>query len=198
MVGWEAPVHQRIMKRNMILIGIALAGLAVVFVVLSKNGCLSKQEPLAMIETTTIEIEGLSAWYRTAGDPSKRPIVFLHGWGARRDDVCGRGIDRVVTELSNDYRVVALELPGLIRSDPPPTAWGMNEYAAFVHAFIERMQFSQPPVLMGQSFGGGIASTVAEQYPEDVPVLVLVDATQGNRPENAYYQFRFYWKTFYD
>lgn len=180
-----------------ILIAVVI-GAAVIFLLLNKNSCLSRHESLALIETKTVEIDGLTAWYRTAGDPAKRPIVFLHGWGARRDDVCGRGIDRVVTELSKNYHVVALELPGLIRSDPPLTAWSMDEYAGFVRLFVDRMNFREQPIMMGQSFGGGIATNYAARYPKDVPILILVDASQGDRPLNVYYQLRFYWKSLYD
>ncbi len=185
-------------KKVTILILVAIAGIGAAVFIAGKNGCLSTREPLATIETKIVEIDGLRTYYRVAGDSTKQPLVFPHGWGARRDDICGQGIDRVMTELSKEYRVVTPELPGLIRSSPPPTAWGMDEYAQFVHSFIERMEFSEPPILMGQSFGGGVATHYVLRYPKETPLLILVDASQGDRPKNAYYQLRFYWKSFYD
>ena len=139
----------------------------------------------------------LDIFYQTAGSPNNRPLIFLHGWGARAEDTCGRGRRSVTAKLSEHFFVYSVELPGLIRSEPPHEVWDMEEYAKTIRSFIKLLGIDRP-IIMGQSFGGGVATTYAGLYPDDVPYLVLVDASPGKRTPNFYYNLRFKWKPFFD
>lgn len=121
----------------------------------------------------------------------------MHGWGARRDDTCGIGRKNVTAKLAKYFNVFSVELPGLIRSEPPQSVWSMEEYATFLRLFIDKIGIDRP-IIMGQSFGGGVATTYAGIYSEDVPYLVLVDASPGKWTKNFYYNLRFKWKPFFD
>lgn len=154
------------------------------------NCCPNTQEQLT--EKQTI-INGLNVVYQVAGNPENPAILFMPGWGARKDNVCGKGKKRVIEKLSQYFYVISPEFPGLARSQPPHTAWSNEDYATFIHTFLKSLHATST-VVMGQSFGGGVATTYAHIYPKDTTHLILVDATQGNRPNNWYYQLRFKWK----
>jgi len=171
--------------------------LAIVLIALIKNDCLSSYEMPVQVQDHKITINDLETYYQTAGDSSKPTILFMHGWGARKNNFCGKGKERVISELAQHFHVVALELPGLVRAAPPQEVWNVEEYARFVHAFLAFLEL-KPKFIMGQSFGGGIASTYASLYPENTPGLILIDASQSNRPKNFYYSLRFKWKPFFD
>lgn len=150
-----------------------------------------------MIAEHTILISGLNIRYCIAGDSQKQPLVFLHGWGARVKDILGRGQRNVISELSKDFYVIAPDLPGLVCSEPPREIWGMEEYAQCINIFLRTLGIKKP-IVMGQSFGGGVATTYAYLYPEKIPELILADAVQGNRPENWHYRLRFKWQSLCD
>ena len=150
-----------------------------------------------MLSEKQITIEGLTLFYQVAGNPQNKPLIFLHGWGARAKDTFGKGRSKVTEKLSKYFYVYAIELPGLIRSQPPKVVWDMEDYAKIIHSFIKALTINKP-ILMGQSFGGGVATTYAGFYPNDISFLVLVDASPGKRKPNFYYSLRFKWKPFFD
>ena len=158
------------------------------------SACPNVQQKLTENKAT---IDGRDIYYQTAGNSTNAPLIFMHGWGARRDDTCGIGRKNVTAELAKHFNVYSLELPGLIRSEPPQSIWDMEDYGRFLRLFIEEVGIDHP-IVMGQSFGGGVATTYAGLYPEDVPYLVLVDASPGKRTKNFYYSLRFRWKPFFD
>lgn len=96
-----------------------------------------------------------------------RPLVILlHGWGRDRKDLVA------VTERVPG-RIVFVDLPGFGASPPPPSAWGSGEYAELVGEGIAALRSSPsqsasssvPVVLVGHSFGGRVALTLAAETP---------------------------------
>lgn len=129
------------------------------------------------ISDSQVEINGLNVYYRTLGDPSDVPVIFIHGWGG-----VYKTRDNILSEIGR-YRTygIILELPGMDRSDIPSAPWTNEDYADFLHQFVTHLGLEKP-VLIGQSFGGGVIATYAEKYPNDLRSLVLVDANTNNKP----------------
>jgi len=102
------------------------------------------------------------------------PVVLLHGWGTSAESLGG-----IAKALEDQFRVLAIDLPGFGWTPPPPAAWGTREYAAHVEAFMgsNGIAFAN---LLGHSFGGRIALALAAQSPHRVRRLVLV-ASAGIR-----------------
>lgn len=94
-----------------------------------------------------------------SGDPE---VLALHGWG--RD---GADFARTLDGLD----AVALDLPGFGASPPPGEATGAGGYAAAVMPALEA--FPRPPVVVGHSFGGRVAVSLAASRPDAVRALVL-------------------------
>src|SRR3990167_1732896 len=59
------------------------------------------------ISDSTVNIDGQTVYYRTAGSRDKQVLVFLHGWGARLGNKCGT--DGVIDALARHYYVIAPE-----------------------------------------------------------------------------------------
>ena len=104
-------------------------------------------------------------------------VLFLHGWGSRFSAFQGP-----IERTSAYYRVLALDLPGFGESGEPPEAWGVDDYADFVLAFLAELQVEEA-ILVGHSFGGRIAVKLAarQERPLRIPKMVLVDSA-GIRP----------------
>ncbi len=146
------------------------------------------------VQDYTSKIDGLTVYYRVAGDPETQPIVFLHGLGARRDGPCGN--DGVIAALAEHFYVIAPEHPGFIRSEPPKAVWTFEEYAHALRALLLPLKLPKF-ILMSQSWGGGIASMYAKFYPDEVQTLVFVDAKIGSRRENWYTRLRYVFNDFF-
>ena len=97
-------------------------------------------------------------------------VVLLHGWRRTHEDFA-----RVAVDLSSrGVAAVAIDLPGFGATPPPEAATGARGYAALLAPLVERLAAaSGPPVLVGHSFGGRVATCLAARYPETVGGLVL-------------------------
>ena len=107
-----------------------------------------------------IEVNGIDVNYRTQGEGT--PLVLLHGWGA---DI--RCFDRIFRDLSPEYKVISLDLPGFGLSGDPAGEWGVGDYAEFVKAFLKALKVDRMR-LLGHSFGGRISIKLATD-PEFAP-----------------------------
>jgi len=150
------------------------------------------------IKDYKIRVNGLYIYYRIAGTPTNLPIVFLHGWGARKDSLFGRlGVENVIVELAKYFYVVAPELPGLIRSQPPKRVLNMRNYSRLLHDLLKSLALEKF-VLMGQSWGGGVAITYASLYHDQIRRLILVDAKLGKRKDDFYLKLGKFWHFVFD
>ena len=87
-------------------------------------------------------------------DKSALTTIFIHGSGGDRDEWRGQ-----LEGLSNRFNVIALELPGHGKSDPPGEN-SIAEYAVWVVDFIENMGLSKV-VIIGCSLGSAITQWIA-------------------------------------
>lgn len=83
----------------------------------------------------------------------KSTVLILHGWG---DSSQSQGWLVMQRALAKNYNVCIVDLPGFGGSDMPATAWGLNEYAQFVAAFLAKIRL-QPDTIIAHSNGGAIA-----------------------------------------
>ncbi len=104
------------------------------------------------------------------------PVVFLHGWGLGQHSY-KRALKRLVRL---GCRVVAPALPGFGGSadlSGPDLSFG--GYARWVDRFLGAIGLEEPAFVVGHSFGGGVATQVAHDYPGRVRCLVLVNSLGG-------------------
>lgn len=135
----------------------------------------------ATLPTQLTTVLGLKTRHMIAG--SGPPVLVLHGWGASIEAVYP-----IVTGLAPVATVHALDLPGFGQSDPPPEPWGVEDYQAFVAAFMDALAIAAPTIV-GHSNGGRIAIRMAATEPTRAARLVLVDAA-GIRPKRTFRWYR--------
>ncbi|PSR36161.1 MAG: hypothetical protein C7B44_10455 [Sulfobacillus thermosulfidooxidans] len=97
------------------------------------------------------------------------PVIFLPGMGWTAESVWPFRL------LQDRYTVHALDLPGLGRSAPLPHAANWYDVAFWVKSYCDSQGFGAVR-LIGHSTGGVVALAFADQYPERVHQLVLLDA----------------------
>ena len=122
----------------------------------------------------TTGVAGRIARYATGGDGPA--LLFLHGWA-----LGFRSYQPALTHLmAAGWRVLAPGLPGLSGTpDLPLESRNLKGYADWVAEFCQEMK--APRVLVvGHSFGGGVAIQLAHDHPELVSQLVLVNSIGGS------------------
>ena len=122
-----------------------------------------------------IDVDGRPAHYGVGGTVGP-PVVFLHGWG-----LGSRAYKRAVSRLiARGCRVYAPSLPSFGgTADLPAAEMSLAGYADWVASFMTEVAIDEPVLLIGHSFGGGVAINVAERHPELVSYLVLLNAVGG-------------------
>jgi len=98
-----------------------------------------------------------------------RPLLYLHGlggWG--RWESCHMAVG--ITNL-----VYAPQLPGWPDGQIPPGVASVGDYARVMWQFLDAVGVNTVD-LVGHSFGGWVALSLAAEHPRRVAKLVLVDA----------------------
>ncbi len=101
---------------------------------------------------------------------NKPTLLFLHGLSLNK-----KFWESTIEHLSNDYRCIALDLPGHGESRSSVTNGSMSAYAAAVREVIEKLNL-QNVTMVGHSMGGQISIILALQMPSVISKLVLVCA----------------------
>src|SRR3989338_3441985 len=82
-------------------------------------------------------------------------ILFLHGGGVRALTCL-----KILNPLSENYNVIAPDIPCFGESSVPDEIWGLEEYADFFDKFIDFLGINDI-IVIGHSLGGGIALNLA-------------------------------------
>jgi len=97
------------------------------------------------------------------------PVVLLHGLSSS----C-RIWDLTAPLLAREFRVVAVDQRGHGLTDRPDSEYTFVEVCADLDALLLALRFDRP-ILVGHSWGAGVALQFAADQPERVAALVLVD-----------------------
>ncbi len=97
----------------------------------------------------------------------KETIIFIHGLGSYLP-----AWNKTIEGLKDQYRCIAIDLPGYGKSSKNPHSGLMSFYAKTVLEFLDSMGIENP-ILTGHSMGGQISMVAALQYPERVKKLIL-------------------------
>ncbi|HEY8346436.1 MAG TPA: alpha/beta hydrolase [Symbiobacteriaceae bacterium] len=123
------------------------------------------------LETRRITVDGVGITYYGAG-AGRHTIILLHGAGV---DSALLSWAEVIPLLAHRYRVIAPDLPGYGTSDRISGEYSLAFYTRIVRGIIDAVSDS-PVILSGLSLGGGICLNMALQHPEQIKVLVPVNA----------------------
>ncbi|HVW97917.1 MAG TPA: alpha/beta hydrolase [Mucilaginibacter sp.] len=131
-------------------------------------------------------IKGLNINFDESGEG--KPVVLLHGWGSNL-----QAFTRVQQDLSANFNVFAIDLPGFGKSQEPNEVWGVEEYTQFIEEFC-RVKNIANPILAGHSYGGRVSILFSSRNP--VLKLILIDSA-GIKPKRPleYYLKVYSYKT---
>ena len=120
-------------------------------------------------------VDGRTAAYGTGGADGP-PVVFLHGWA-----LGSRAYKRAIRRLTDrGCRVYAPALPSFGgTANLPGREMSLDGYARWVSQFMAAVGIDEPALVIGHSFGGGVAIKLAHLRPDLIRYLVLINAVGG-------------------
>lgn len=116
------------------------------------------------------QVDGARVHYQEFGDPTGPVLLLIHGYTA--SVFVWKSAAPMLGQ--NGFRVIALDLLGFGYSEKP--AWfdyEIGSQARIAARFMNRLGVGRATVI-GSSYGGAVAATIALDYPERVEKLVLV------------------------
>jgi pimeloyl-ACP methyl ester carboxylesterase len=136
-------------------------------------------EEVRVGEVVPVRVGGHRFATRCAGDEDQPAVMLVAAEGTPMSAAWSGVQGRIGTFA----RVCAYDRLGVGRSDPPTGAQTFAEMADDLGDVVAALDLKTPVVLVGHSLGGVVAATLAEQDPEMVAGLLLLDAAGPGYPQ---------------
>jgi pimeloyl-ACP methyl ester carboxylesterase len=135
----------------------------------------------------TIQVYGLSIFYREAGPKDAPTILLLHGLPSS-----SRMFEPLFSRLSDRYHLIAPDYPGFGHSDwpdPQKFVYTFDHIAEVMNHFTVAVGLSKYSLYM-QDYGGPVGFRMVLQNPERVESLIVQDAVAHNSGLGANWKTR--------
>ncbi len=126
------------------------------------------------------QIDGARIHYQEFGDASDPTILLIHGYTA--SVFVWKTAAPILANAG--FHVIAIDLLGFGYSEKP--SWfdySIASQARMVSRFMDRLGVGRATIV-GSSYGGAVAATLALDYPERAEKLVLVDTVSNDNVKN--------------
>jgi pimeloyl-ACP methyl ester carboxylesterase len=157
-----------------------VAVVVTVMTALFSIACLAQRKERPMEHPTvyrTVQVDGLSIFYREAGPKDAPTILLLHGLPSS-----SRMFQPLLTRLADRYHLVAPDYPGFGHSDwpdPKQFDYTFDHVARVIDDFSQVLGLSRYTLYM-QDYGGPVGFRMALAHPERVEALIVQDAVAHN------------------
>ena len=122
------------------------------------------------VRTGTIDVDGISVFYREAGRPGNPKLVLLHGFPASSHQY-----RNLLPALAAMFHVVAMDYPGFGNSDmPDPTSYSytFDKTSEVVEGFLNKKGFTRFGLFV-QDYGGPVGFRILARHPEWLEWLII-------------------------
>lgn len=124
-----------------------------------------------------LTVDGLPIHYQDTGPPDAPVLLLLHGFGSSLQTW-----DAWAAQLELKFRVIRPDLPGFgLTGEVPSKDYSEAHDVAMLRGFVNQLGVTNFS-MVGHSFGGKMAWSLAADQPDRVSVLVLM-APDGFAPE---------------
>ena len=120
----------------------------------------SKGHSIQVLDTVT------RYWSYPSSNPDAKVIIFIHGYRGNH-----HGLEAIAGAL-DDFHVIIPDLPGFGESTPFSGQHSIENYSAWLAAFIAKLSPKSKPILLGHSFGSIICSAFASKS-DAIELLIL-------------------------
>ncbi len=155
------------MRNIKVIISILLAGILIACSPYGNLTTMEFQDLQYPFKVNKVELQdGRTIAYVDEGE-SNEVIIFVHGLGSYL-----RAWEKNVDDLKDDYRVIAIDLPGYGKSSKELHSGTPEFYADVIKQFMDALGIEKANIA-GHSMGGQAAIAMSLKYPERVKRLIL-------------------------
>lgn len=124
------------------------------------------------------DVDGVRVHFQEAGSPDAPVLFLIHGFASSN-----LVWSKVLLELAaQGFRVVAPDLLGYgYSAKPRDLEYTIGRQAKMIVDLMHELEIDRASIV-GSSYGGAVAATIALDYPKLIEKLVLVGAVTNNRP----------------
>ncbi|MPW08248.1 alpha/beta fold hydrolase [Paraburkholderia sp. CNPSo 3155] len=115
--------------------------------------------------------DGRLAYRRSTAAGAKQAVLLLHGWPQT-----SWAWRRVIPLLSQQFDVIAPDLPGFGDSSKPESGFDKKNVARKLHELVEGLGIEKVAIV-GHDLGGHVAYAYAAQWPEAVSHFVFAESS---------------------
>lgn len=126
--------------------------------------------PTPVVLHKTATVDGLSIFYREAGDPSAPKVVLLHGFPASSHQY-----RNLIPALATRFHVIAPDYPGFGNSDMPDPqsfTYSFDRTSEIIEAFLQKVGFTRFGLYV-QDYGGPVGFRIIGRRPECLEWLII-------------------------
>jgi pimeloyl-ACP methyl ester carboxylesterase len=135
----------------------------------------------------TMQVDGLSIFYREAGPKDAPTLLLLHGLPSS-----SRMFDALFIQLGDRYHLIAPDYPGFghsDRPDPKKFAYAFDHLAETMNHFTEALGLSRYTLYM-QDYGGPVGFRMALAHSDRIKALIVQNAVAHNEGLGAIWKTR--------
>jgi len=117
----------------------------------------------------TNQVEGLSIFYREAGNPSRPTIVLLHGFPSS-----SHMYRNLIPKLAENYHVIAPDMVGFGYSDQPSAAqfsYTFDHLAQVTDALLDQLKLDHYSIYI-QDYGSPVGFRLFVKHPEKIQAII--------------------------
>jgi pimeloyl-ACP methyl ester carboxylesterase len=117
-----------------------------------------------MVKHRTARVEGLSVFYREAGEPDAPKLLLLGGFPASSHQ-----FRDLIPALADRFHIVSPDYPGFGNTDmPDPStfAYTFDHLSQIVEGLLEAIEFTGPMGIYMQDYGGPIGNRIIARHPD--------------------------------
>jgi pimeloyl-ACP methyl ester carboxylesterase len=118
----------------------------------------------------TVEIDGISVFYRESGDPKSPKLVLLHGFPSSSHQY-----RNLMPALADRFHVVSPDYPGFGNSempDPAKFSYTFDNTASVIEKFLNKVGFARFGLYV-QDYGGPVGFRIVGRHPEWLEWLII-------------------------
>jgi pimeloyl-ACP methyl ester carboxylesterase len=188
----KANLSSNTWKSNVRRAGRLVLSLALSAVLVNAHGKVPNRqsaEGSVRVNYRTVDIEGLSIFYREAGDPKNPTLLLLHGF-----PTSSHMFRDLIPLLADKYHVVAPDYPGFGQSSAPDVDkfdYSFAHLSNLVEQLTQRLGLAKFSIYV-QDYGAPIGFRLASAHPEQIQAII---SQNGNAYEEGLTSF---WKPMQD